>query len=72
MDLLVARARELGAVAAYRALVLEGDSRISHRDFAELAPAAAYCDDAAAEADDAPPIAIVVDREFRIVHRGRG
>ncbi len=58
------------APGTYRAIVLEADGRITHRDFASLDDARRYADDAAWEAEDGPVYAHVVDDAYRIVHRG--
>lgn len=73
METLVQEARRQGPipVGAYRAMVLEGDLRISSQEFSDLEAARSYTNDAASEADDRPPIAVVLDSKFDVVHHGR-
>ncbi|MDF1563091.1 MAG: hypothetical protein P1V51_08610 [Deltaproteobacteria bacterium] len=52
-------------------MVLEADLRRTHQDFATLAEARTYADDAASETDDDPPLAYVFDADFELVHEGR-
>jgi len=68
----VALARSFGAIApgSFRAIVSEGDARVTHRDFDDLATAITYANDAASETEEGPILAWVVDAELRVVHRG--
>jgi hypothetical protein len=54
-----------------RVMVIECDAKITHHDFSNLEQARMYADDAASETCDHPPLAIVLDDEFRVVYRGR-
>ena len=71
MDSLIKAGRDRGPIAAYRAVVLEADDRITFHEFADLGEAKGYANDCASESDDVTPIAIVLDRDFRMVHKGR-
>lgn len=66
-------ARSIGPIArgSFRAVVLEAGGRVTHRDFAELASASRYADDAAWEVEDGPVSAYVLDDVFTVVHRAK-
>ena len=66
-------ARERGAIASntFRVVVCEASDEISVKNFTSREEAVAYANDAASETDDIPPIAIVFDDQFRVVHSGR-
>ena len=70
---LVDHARGAGPLARgrFRVVVVESDDRLTTRDFSDLDEARRYADDAASEADDLPPVAVVVDARFCVVHCGR-
>lgn len=70
---LIEKARALGPIRErrYRVMVIEGDLQTSNRDFEDLKSAKVYADDAASETDDAPPVAVVLDDRFNVVHEGR-
>jgi hypothetical protein len=72
VELLRAEARKVGPIAAgqFRAVVLEANARLSHRDFSTRAEAVQYANDAVSESDDNPPIAGVFDPQLQLVHQG--
>ena len=71
-DPLTEQARAAGPISpgGFRAVVIEPRLRTSYHDFGDLAEARAYANDAASEVDG-PPVAVVLDADFRILHRGR-
>lgn len=71
MTYLFDKARRAGPVpdGRYR-VVVDQEERISVCDFADLGTARRYADDAASEYADTPTLAIVVDSDFELVHRG--
>lgn len=72
-QLMLQQASAVGALApgGYRVVVLEGDGRLTARDFDALTRAVEYADDAASEAEGNAPVARVFDHALRIVHEGR-
>ncbi|MCC6750287.1 MAG: hypothetical protein IT371_21665 [Deltaproteobacteria bacterium] len=67
----LARAQGLMRFGTYRVVVLESDGRTSSKDFGLERDARSYADDAASESDDEPPLAFVLDSDFKVVGRGR-
>jgi hypothetical protein len=55
----------------FRVVTIESDDRVSIKDFDSLDGAKQYADDAASEGADMPPVAVVLDDSFHVVHRGR-
>ena len=66
-----ARAAGPLAAGAFRAVVLESDLRLRHRNFESLDEAKRYADDVASEGTEPAPLAWVFDCDFELVHRGR-
>ncbi len=66
-------ARQAGPIAsgAFRAVVVEANGRVTHKDFGDQASARQYADDAASESEDVIVLAYVVDAGLSVVHRGR-
>ena len=60
-DRLIEMSRQRGPIGknCFRVMTIESDARVSSRDFTSLAGAKRYADDAASEADDNPPVAII-------------
>lgn len=70
----VEMARRFGPIAGgqFRVVTIESDHRISSRDLDSLESAKRYADDAVSEGwSDEPPVAVVLDDGFDVVHRGR-
>ena len=55
----------------FRVVVIESDTHVTRRDFASLAEACRYADDAASEDEPNPPLASVFDSDCRLVHDGK-
>jgi hypothetical protein len=55
----------------FRVVTIEPDNRPGGGDFDSLERARRYADDAASEAEEVAPIAVVLDRDFQVVHEGR-
>jgi hypothetical protein len=72
LDAFVEQALRRGPLApgTFRVVVLEADARFTIRDFASLAEAQTYANDAASETDGASPIAKVCDEHGLVVHEG--
>ncbi|MDQ7779763.1 MAG: hypothetical protein RDV41_08645 [Planctomycetota bacterium] len=72
-DRMIEHARKRGPIAGghFRVMVLEADLRTTHKDFTSLDEAKSYATDAASESDDTPPIAVVIDSDFRVVFEGK-
>ncbi len=51
-------------------MVIEADARVTCRDFADLAEARRYADDAASERESGIALAWVLDGRWRVVHEG--
>lgn len=73
LDHIIHAARDRGPVptGAYRVVIIESDARVTTRDHDNLADAKEHANDAAGESDSPPPLAYVLDQEFKVVHRGR-
>lgn len=70
---IIERAREAGSLpgGSFQVVVLEPDDSVRTRDFTSFEVARGYADDAASETDsDSPPVALVLDGDFVVVHEG--
>ena len=73
LDRLVEVARRQGPIPEghFRVMTIETDNRLGCKDFDSRERAQQYANDAASEADDRTPIEIVLDRNLKVVHKGR-
>jgi len=70
-DWLIRAAKEKGRIEGFRTIVVEPSGTITFHDFWLTRKACRYADDAVAEHGDNPPIAIVLDRSFSVIHVGK-